>query len=70
VRQRRPYWASVWDFLLDLKPLTLVLNPFFAVGFALLVNLLVERSRLPTDALLNIVYFPLPCPFAVVALSW
>jgi len=38
------------------------------VGFALLVNLLVERSRLPTDALLNIVYST-SLAFAVVALS-
>lgn len=34
---------------------TLVLIPF-AVVFAILVNQLVERSSLPTDALLNIVY--------------
>ncbi|SBO41832.1 metal ABC transporter permease [Cyanobium sp. NIES-981] len=40
--------------LLGLNP-TLVLIPF-AVGFALLVGRLVERSRLPTDALLNVVY--------------
>jgi zinc/manganese transport system permease protein len=40
--------------LLGLNP-TLVLIPF-AVGFALLVARLVERSRLPTDALLNVVY--------------
>jgi len=52
--------------LLGLNP-TLVLIPF-AVGFALLVNLLVERSRLPTDALLNIVYST-SLAFAVVALS-
>ena len=40
--------------LLNVNP-TLVLIPF-AVIFALLVNNLVERSSLPTDALLNIVY--------------
>ena len=40
--------------LLGLDP-TLVLVPF-AVLFALLVNLMVERSRLSADALLNIVY--------------
>ncbi len=52
--------------LLNLNP-TLVLIPF-AVLFALLVNQLVERSRLPTDALLNIVYST-SLAFAVVALS-
>jgi zinc/manganese transport system permease protein len=52
--------------LLNLNP-TLVLIPF-AVLFALLVNHLVQRSRLPTDALLNIVYSS-SLAFAVVALS-
>lgn len=52
--------------LLGLNP-TLVLIPF-AVVFALLVNLLVERSQLPADALLNIVYST-SLAFAVVALS-
>ncbi|MEB3244357.1 MAG: metal ABC transporter permease [Cyanobacteriota bacterium] len=46
---------------------TLVLIPF-AVVFALLVNQLVERSRLPADALLNIVYSS-SLALAVVALS-
>jgi zinc/manganese transport system permease protein len=40
--------------LLGISP-TLVLIPF-AVVFALLVNQLVQRSQLPTDALLNIIY--------------
>ncbi|QNI53864.1 ABC zinc transport system/ permease component [Synechococcus sp. BIOS-E4-1] len=40
--------------LIGVNP-TLVLIPF-AVLFAILVNQLVERSSLPTDALLNIVY--------------
>ena len=40
--------------LIGINP-TLVLIPF-AVVFAILVNQLVERSSLPTDALLNIVY--------------
>ena len=40
--------------LLGINP-TLVLIPF-AVLFALLINQLVERSKLPADALLNIVY--------------
>jgi len=40
--------------LLGVEP-TLVLIPF-AVLFALLVGQLVERSRLPSDALLNIIY--------------
>ena len=40
--------------LIGVNP-TLVLIPF-AVVFAVLVNQLVERSSLPTDALLNIVY--------------
>lgn len=40
--------------LLGVEP-TLVLIPF-AVLFALVVSQLVERSRLPSDALLNIVY--------------
>ena len=40
--------------LIGVNP-TLVLIPF-AVVFAILVNQLVERSSLPTDALLNIVY--------------
>ncbi|MBD2550856.1 metal ABC transporter permease [Microcystis elabens FACHB-917] len=48
--------------LLGLNP-TLVLIPF-----AVLVNLLVQRSQLPTDALLNIVYST-SLAFAVVALS-
>jgi zinc/manganese transport system permease protein len=52
--------------LLNLNP-TLVLLPF-AVVFALLVNQLVERSRLPADALLNIVYSS-SLALAVVALS-
>jgi zinc/manganese transport system permease protein len=52
--------------LLGVNP-TLVLVPF-AVLFALLVNQLVQRSRLPTDALLNIVYST-SLAFAVVALS-
>ena len=40
--------------LIGVNP-TLILIPF-AVIFAILVNQLVERSSLPTDALLNIVY--------------
>ena len=52
--------------LLNINP-TLVLIPF-AVMFALLVNQLVERSRLPADALLNIVYST-SLALAVVALS-
>ncbi|MFO8238455.1 MAG: metal ABC transporter permease [Prochlorococcaceae cyanobacterium] len=52
--------------LLGVNP-TLVLVPF-AVLFALMVNQLVQRSRLPTDALLNIVYST-SLAFAVVALS-
>ncbi|MEO1003292.1 MAG: metal ABC transporter permease [Cyanobacteria bacterium J06638_7] len=52
--------------LLGINP-TLVLIPF-AVIFALLINQLVERSRLPADALLNIVYSS-SLAFAVVALS-
>ncbi len=52
--------------VLNINP-TLVLIPF-AVVFALLVNALVERSRLPADALLNIVYSS-SLAFAVVALS-
>ncbi len=40
--------------LIGVNPM-LILIPF-AIGFALLVNQLVERSSLPTDALLNIVY--------------
>lgn len=52
--------------LLNINP-TVVLIPF-AVVFALLVNELVERSRLPADALLNIVYSS-SLAFAVVALS-
>jgi zinc/manganese transport system permease protein len=52
--------------LLGVNP-TLVLVPF-AVLFALLVNQLVQHSRLPTDALLNIVYST-SLAFAVVALS-
>ncbi len=52
--------------LLQINP-TLVLIPF-AVIFALLVNQLVERSRLPADALLNIVYSS-SLALAVVALS-
>ncbi|CAK6693327.1 metal ABC transporter permease [Synechococcus sp. CCY9201] len=51
---------------LGLNP-TLVLIPF-AVLFALLVNHLVERSQLPTDALLNIIYSS-SLAIAVVALS-
>jgi zinc transport system permease protein len=53
--------------LLGLNP-TLVLIPF-AVVFALVVSQLVERSRLPTDALLNIVYSS-SLAIAVVALSF
>jgi zinc/manganese transport system permease protein len=52
--------------LLGIDP-TLVLIPF-AVGFALLTNQLVRRSRLPADALLNIVYSS-SLAIAVVALS-
>lgn len=52
--------------LLNINP-TLVLIPF-AVFFALLVNQLVERSQLPADALLNIVYSS-SLALAVVALS-
>jgi zinc/manganese transport system permease protein len=52
--------------LLGVNP-TLVLVPF-AVLFALLVNPLVQRSRLPTDALLNIVYST-SLALAVLALS-
>jgi zinc/manganese transport system permease protein len=52
--------------VLNINP-TLVLIPF-AVVFALLVNELVERSRLPPDALLNIVYSS-SLALAVVALS-
>ena len=52
--------------LFGLNP-TLVLLPF-AVIFALLVNQLVQRSQLPTDALLNIVYSS-SLALAVVALS-
>jgi len=52
--------------LLGINP-TLVLLPF-AVILALLVNQLVQRSRLPADALLNIVYST-SLAFAVVALS-
>jgi zinc transport system permease protein len=52
--------------VLNINP-TVVLIPF-AVVFALLVNELVERSRLPADALLNIVYSS-SLALAVVALS-
>ena len=52
--------------LLGINP-TVVLIPF-AVVFALLVNQLVERSALPTDALLNIVYSS-SLAAAVLALS-
>lgn len=52
--------------LLGVNP-TLVLIPF-AVIFALLINQLVQRSQLPADALLNIVYST-SLAFAVVALS-
>jgi zinc/manganese transport system permease protein len=52
--------------LLGIDP-TLVLIPF-AVVFALLTNQLVRRSRLPADALLNIVYSS-SLAIAVVALS-
>jgi len=52
--------------LLGIEP-TLVLIPF-AVLFALLTNQLVQRSRLPADALLNIVYSS-SLAMAVVALS-
>jgi zinc/manganese transport system permease protein len=52
--------------LLNINP-TLVLIPF-AVLFALLVNQLVERSRLPADALLNITYSS-SLALAVVVLS-
>ena len=54
---------GIW---LNINP-TVVLIPF-AVVFALLVNGLVERSRMPADALLNIVYSS-SLAFAVVALS-
>lgn len=53
--------------LLGLNP-TLVLIPF-AVTFALVVSRLVERSRLPTDALLNIIYSS-SLSLAVVGLSF
>ncbi|MCP9772934.1 metal ABC transporter permease [Synechococcus sp. Tobar12-5m-g] len=53
--------------LLGLNP-TLVLIPF-AVLFALVVSRLVEHSRLPTDALLNIIYSS-SLAIAVVALSF
>jgi zinc transport system permease protein len=53
--------------LLGLNP-TLVLIPF-AVLFALGVNHLVQRSQLPADALLNIVYSS-SLALAVVALSF
>ena len=43
-----------FGILIGVNP-TLILIPF-AVIFAILVNELVERSSLPTDALLNIVY--------------
>ncbi|MBD2548647.1 metal ABC transporter permease [Microcystis elabens FACHB-917] len=52
--------------LLGIDP-TLVLIPF-AVLFALMTNQLVQRSRLPADALLNIVYSS-SLALAVVALS-
>lgn len=52
--------------LLGINP-NLVLVPF-AVLLALVVNQLVQRSRLPADALLNIVYSS-SLAFAVVALS-
>ncbi|WP_186543507.1 metal ABC transporter permease [Synechococcus sp. ROS8604] len=52
--------------LLGVNP-TLVLIPF-AVLFALSVNQLVERSALPTDALLNIVYSS-SLAIAILALS-
>jgi len=52
--------------LLGINP-TLVLLPF-AVVFALLVHQLVQRSALPTDALLNIVYSS-SLAAAVLALS-
>lgn len=52
--------------LLGVNP-TLVLIPF-AVLFALLVSQLVERSALPTDALLNIVYSS-SLALAILALS-
>lgn len=53
--------------LLGLNP-TLVLIPF-AVLFALVVSRLVQRSQLPADALLNIVYSS-SLAVAVVALSF
>ncbi len=53
--------------LLGIDP-TLVLIPF-AVLFALMTNQLVRRSRLPADALLNIVYSS-SLAIAVVALSF
>ena len=52
--------------VLGLDP-TLVLIPF-AVLFALVVNTLVQRSRLPADALLNIIYSS-SLALAVVVLS-
>ena len=52
--------------LIGVNPM-LILIPF-AVIFALLVNQLVERSSLPTDALLNIVYSS-SLALAILALS-
>ena len=52
--------------VLGLDP-TLVLIPF-ALGFALLVSTLLQRSRLPADALLNIIYSS-SLALAVVVLS-
>ena len=53
--------------LIGVNP-TLVLIPF-AILFAILVNQLVERSSLPTDALLNIVYSS-SLAAAIIALSF
>ena len=53
--------------LIGVNP-TLVLIPF-AILFAILVNQLVERSSLPTDALLNIVYSS-SLAAAILALSF
>ena len=55
-----------FGILIGVNP-TLILIPF-AVIFAILVNGLVERSSLPTDALLNIVYSS-SLAAAIIALS-
>ena len=56
-----------FGILIGVNP-TLVLIPF-AILFAILVNQLVERSSLPTDALLNIVYSS-SLAAAILALSF